>query len=93
MPREAKLYEATDGNLFHAFLLLREESANIPPMWIERSRESRKNREAQLAKLLKAGKLDAGNFIRDWELAYKKECFYRGLRALFELERQGKTKL
>lgn len=93
MPREAALFDSTNGNLFLAFLALREEGANIPPAWIERSTESRKKRERELARLLKAGKLDAANHIRDWELAYRKECFYYGLRALLELERAGKTKL
>jgi hypothetical protein len=92
MPREATLYDSTNGNLFLAYLALREDGANIPPAWIDRSHSSRKNREKQLARLLKAGDLDAANYIRDWELAYKKECFYRGLRALMEMERKGKTK-
>lgn len=93
MPREAALFESTNENLFLAYLTLREEGANIPPAWIDRSRRSRKNREKELARLLKAGKLDAANYIRDWELAYKKESFYRGLRALMEMERQGKTRI
>ncbi len=93
MPREATLFDSTEGNIFLAYLALREEGANIPPAWIDRSRESRKKREQELAKLLKAGKLDAANFIREWELFYRKECFYRGLRALMELERQGKTRI
>jgi hypothetical protein len=93
MPREAKLFESTSGNIFLAFLALREEGANIPPNWVKRSHISRKNREKELAKELKAGNPDAAKLIRGWEVAYRKECFYRGLRALLEIERQGKTKL
>lgn len=93
MPREAQLFDATEGNLFLAFLALREQGVNIPPNWLERSRESRKKREKELGKLLRAGKLDAANFIREWELYYRKECFYYGLRALLELERKGRTSL
>ena len=93
MPREATLFDSTDGNLFLAYLALREEGKSMPPNWAKRSRTSRKNREAQLANLLKAGKLDAANLIRDWEVAYKKECFYRGITALMELARQGQTRL
>lgn len=92
MPREAALFEATKGDVVEAFLLLREEGKNIPPSWIDRASLSRKSREKELAKLLKAGKLDAYNRMRDWWLAYQKECFYRGLRALMELEREGKTR-
>ena len=93
MPREATLFDSTNGNLLIAYLALREEGANIPPAWLERSRDSRKKREKELSRLLKAGKLDAANLIREWELFYRKECFYYGLRALLDLERHGKTKL
>ena len=27
--------------------------------------------------------------VEDWERVYRKECFYRGLRVLLELERDG----
>ena len=93
MAGDANLYESTDGNIFLAYLLLREEGKNIPPSWISRSKQSRKNREKDLAKLLHKGSLDAANYIRDWELAFKKECFYTGLRALLDLERHRKTNL
>ena len=93
MPRQAELYEHTEGNLLLAYLLLREQGKNIPPNWAKRSRLARKNREPEVGKLLKAGKLDAVNFVRDLELVYKKECFYRGLRALFELQWGGSTKI
>jgi hypothetical protein len=92
MPREASLFEQTRGNVIDAFFLLRAESKNIPPAWIDRSRASRKNREKELGKLLKNGELDAMNHIQDWHIAFQKECFYYGLRVLMELERKGKTK-
>ena len=31
--------------------------------------------------------------VEDWEVAYRKECFYRGLRVLLELERDGQSLL
>jgi hypothetical protein len=74
-----------------ANLLLREQGKNMPPSWAKRSCTARKNREPRLGKLLKAGELDAVNFLRDWELTYKKECFCRRLRALFELQRDATT--
>ncbi len=92
MPREAALFDATKGNVVNAFLLLREEGKNIPPNWIDRASKARKSREKELGKLLKAGSLDAVNYMRDWQVAYQKECFYHGIRALMELERKGKTK-
>lgn len=93
MSREAALFDTTGGSVVEAFLLLRAEGTNIPPAWIDRARESRKKREAQLAELLAHNSLDAVQALRDWELAYRKECFYYGLRALLELQRKGKTKL
>lgn len=91
MPREAALFELTGGGVVDAYHILRDSGANIPPMWIERARESRKKKEEELGKLLKAGKLDAVGFLKEWELAYRKECFYYGIRVLLELERQGES--
>ena len=92
MPREATLFEESGGSVLRAYLLLKNAgSANIPPNWIERAKESRKNREANVAKLLKDGKIKDLPVIEQWELAYRKECFYRGLRVLLELEREGQS--
>ncbi|MDE2058709.1 MAG: hypothetical protein KGL31_12030 [candidate division NC10 bacterium] len=93
MPREARLFQESDGSVAEAYLLLLAQGTNIPASWIDRSKESRKNREELLAELLHDNSLDAVEPLRDWELAYRKECFYRGLRALLELKRDGKTTL
>lgn len=94
MPREATLFEESGGSVGRAYLLLKSSgSANIPPNWIERAKESRKHREGNVAKALRHGKLKEIIVIEDWELAYRKECFYRGLRILLELERDGKSKM
>jgi len=93
MAREAELFEQTSGSPLEAFLLLRQNGGNIPPAWIERSSESRKKRQKELAKTLQDNSLDAVQLLRDWEVTYRKECFYRGIRILMELERSGKTKL
>lgn len=92
MPREATLFESTGGSVIDAFQLLRAEKKNIPPSWIQRAHESRKNREKSFSLCLRKGKLDAIGYMRDWHIAYQKECFYNGIRALFDLERIGKTK-
>ena len=55
--------------------------------------EDRKRREKELAAALKKKSLDAVHLLRDWELAYRKECFYHGIRVLMELERAGQSKL
>jgi hypothetical protein len=94
MPREAGLFDQTSGSPLRAYLLLKSEgSANIPPSWIERSRMSRKAREMEIAKVLRKGKVTDIMRLEDWELSYRKECFYRGLRLLLDLERKGKSKL
>lgn len=94
MPREASLFDASKGSVVRAYLLLKQNgSANIPPTWIERARDSRKSREKDLARVLTKGRLTDLPTLEDWELRYRKECFYHGLRALLELERKGKTRL
>ena len=93
MPREAGLFEKSGGNVVKAYHILRQNSSNIPPNWIKRSKESRKNRQTKLGKQLQSKSIDAVPFLEDWEIAYQKECFYYGLRVLLELERHGKTKL
>ena len=93
MPREASLFEISKGSVVDAYFLLRKEGGkNIPPSWIERAKESRKKREGSLGKALNAKNLDAVALLKDWEIAYQKESFYYGLRALLELERNKKTK-
>jgi len=94
MAREAALFEESGGSVVEAYLMLKNTgSANIPPNWIERARQSRKNREPVVADVLKKGRLKDAVLLRDWELAYRKECFYRGIRVLLELERGRKSKL
>ena len=93
MPREAELFDATSGSAVQAFLLMRKEGKNVPPAWIKRARASRKTREKALANALRRNSLDAIYLIRDWELSYRKECFYHGIRVLMELEREGQSKL
>lgn len=93
MPREAALFEECNGSPVEGFFRILQRGGNIPPSWIERSSASRKQREKALGKALKARSLDAVPLLREWEIAYRKECFYHGVRALLEMHRSGKTKL
>jgi hypothetical protein len=94
MPREATLFDETAGSVVRAFLLLKSQgSANIPPSWIDRAHESRKNREPKVAKVLRRGRVTDIVDLENWDLTYRKECFYRGIRILLELERSGKSRL
>lgn len=73
--------------------MLRQQGGNLPPQWIERSAVSRRRRHRSVADALKNGGITDITIVEDWEIAYRKECFYRGIRILFELERAGKSKL
>jgi hypothetical protein len=53
MPRQAKLFDETNGDATEAYLLLRRDGGNLPPAWIDRAKKSRKNREKALATAIK----------------------------------------
>jgi len=94
MPREANLFEQTNGSILKAYLLLKENpGANIPYSWFERASESRKAMHKEISKVLKMNKLNGYYQLKEFETKYQKECFYYGLRILLELEREQKTTL
>jgi hypothetical protein len=93
MPREAGLFEAAGGSSLRGYLILKKDGGNVPPMWIDRAETSRRNRHKALAPALRKGGIAQYSLAEEWELAYRKECFYRGIRILFDLERSGKSKL
>jgi len=93
MPREAKLFEEAKGSVVEGYLLLSEGAGNIPPNWVDRARDSRRGLHNRLAEVLRKDRLRGLQTLRDWEQRYNKECFYRGIRALLELKRAGKTKI
>ncbi len=91
MPREANLFEQTGGSALEGYFLLKAGGGNIPPRWIDNARASRKGRHKGVAQVLKKAHWGEITTLRDWEEAYEKECFYNGIRILFELERDGKS--
>jgi hypothetical protein len=93
MPREASLFEQAGGSVLRGYILMKQGGGNIPPKWIDRASESRRRRHKAAAKALQSGTLADITVLEDWELAYRKECFYYGIRCLLELERSGKTRL
>lgn len=93
MPREATLFEMAGGNPLEGYFLLKSNGGNIPPTWLDRARESRVARQEELATVLREGDWGDITRLREWEEYYRKECFYYGIRILFELERTGHTKL
>ena len=92
MSDKPSLFEKANGNPVTGYLLLKSTGGNVPPNWIERYAESRRNKHKDVAIALKGG-LKGYATLLDWEESYRKECFYYGIRALFDLERDGKTKL
>jgi hypothetical protein len=91
MAREATLFEQAGGSALEGYFLLKARGGNIPPLWITRTRSSRKKRHAEVVKILRKGKWGGLGLLREWEDTYDKECFYNGIRILFELEREGKS--
>jgi|SRR5438477_1273682 len=106
MPREAKLFASSSGSVVRGYLKFR---ANITPRWIRNARTSRKRVESEIVRSLRTRDLKknrprarsaiehAGKALRAvlnrWEIAYNKENFYRGIRILLELQRNGASNL
>ena len=55
---------------------------------LQQVRKRRPNAHATI----KAAKLELAALLRTWEISYRKETFYNGLRTLLELSRQGTSK-
>ena len=106
MPREAKLFESADGSPARALFKLqgnippnwiaraRASRKSLEPDLIasmKKLRKLRKTRPKALA-TIKAADQELKGLLKAWELAYRKESFYNGLRALLEISRDGETK-
>lgn len=90
MSEEPTLFEEANGDPVTGYMLLKSRGGNVPPAWIDRYSKSRKNKESALAELMKTGFKGYADLL-EWQEIYKKECFYYGIRALFEIDRNGKT--
>jgi hypothetical protein len=107
MPREAKLFLSSSGSAARGFLRFsanipprwiknaQKSRKRIEPEIVEALRSAmsiRKNRpRAQVA--LKNANKQVKTVLDRWETAYNKEHFYRGIRILLELQRNGSSKL
>jgi hypothetical protein len=107
MPREAKLFLSSAGSVARGFLRFRanipprwiknaqKSRKRIEPEIVDALRSLRtiqRNRpRAQVA--LKNASKELKTVLTRWETAYNKENFYRGIRILLELQRQGSSKL
>ena len=107
MPREAKLFLSSSGSVVRGFLKFRANipprwiknaRSSRKRLEPEIAKALRNVRTVQLKRpharvVLKQVKHRAKTVMAQWETAYQKENFYRGIRVLLELERNGSSKL
>jgi hypothetical protein len=107
MAREAKLFSSSSGSAVRAFFKFRanipprwiknarNSRKRIEPEIVEALRSMRsiqRNRPRAQVALKNANKQFKAVLSR-WETAYEKENFYRGIRILLELQRNGSSTL
>ena len=107
MPRKARLFTSSSGSAARGFLKFRanipprwiknaqKSRKRIEPEIVDALgslRTIQRNRpRAQVA--LKTASKQFKAVLSRWETAYNKENFYRGIRILLELQRNGSSKL
>lgn len=87
------LFDEAGGDVLEGFLLAKSRNLNLPPNWIKRSEQSRVSRQEAVVEALKAGDWSGIEILRDWNEAYRKAVFYKGVRILLELDRNGRSDL
>ena len=105
MAREAKLFNITKGSPTKGFLRLTgnlppswidrasESRKALEPGVLKALRKLKHLRlkRPNAVATIKAAERDLKIALKEWEIAYQKECFYYGIRVLLELDREGKT--
>jgi hypothetical protein len=106
MPREAQLFDSCSGSAVKGFMKLRAnipprwiDNARTSRKRIEPSikkclsklQSVRKNHPRSKSAIKNATK-DLRDILNQWELNYRKEAFYRGVRTLLEIDREGSSK-
>jgi len=107
MPRQAKLFSSSAGSVVRGYLKFRanitprwirnarSSRKRIEPeivrslSTLKRVRKTRPR--ARVA--IKDAATELKSILRHWETAYNKENFYRGIRILLELQRNGSSNL
>ena len=107
MPREAKLFRSSSGSATRGFLRFRanipprwiknaqKSRKRIEPEIVDALsslRSIQRNRPRAYVALKNASQ-QLKAVLGRWEIAYEKENFYRGIRILLELQRNGTSKL
>ncbi len=107
MPREAKLFLSSSGSVIRGFLKFRanitprwirnarNSRKRIEPEILQALRTAMKIQKthprAKIAQ--KQARKNYKAVLGRWETAYNKENFYRGIRILLELQRNGSSNL
>lgn len=103
MPREAKLFLASSGSAVRGFFKFRANipprwirNAQVSRKRIEpeivkalRSVKSIQRNRPRAKVALRNATKEFNTVLSQWETAYNKENFYRGIRILLELQRNG----
>lgn len=106
MPREAKLFESANGSPSRALFKLqgnippnwiaraRRSRKSLEPELVVAMRKVRKLRKSRpnAQATIRAAQQELTTLLKAWEIAYRKESFYNGLRALLEISRDGETR-
>ncbi|HTY23275.1 MAG TPA: hypothetical protein VMC85_09105 [Desulfomonilaceae bacterium] len=107
MPREAQLFDSCSGSAVKGFLKLKGnipprwiDNAHTSRKTVEPSIEKcmrklqnlrKKHPRAKIA--IKSATKDLREVLNQWELRYRKEAFYRGIRTLLDINRDGASEL
>ena len=107
MAREARFFESSSGSAVRGYLKFRanipprwiknarSSRKRIEPEIVQALRRLarlRKNRPGARVAIKNEGK-DLRGVLQRWETAYRKENFYRGIRILLELQRNGSSNM
>jgi hypothetical protein len=106
MPREANLFRITGGSPSRALKRVanippswiararKARKAREPQVAKALQKASRLRRRRPNARdAIRNAEMELRALLREWEVAYQKQCFYYGIRALLEIGRKGKTSL
>lgn len=105
MPRQARLFTSSDGSVVRGYLKFRANipprwirnakasRKRIEPEIVHGLRSLKRLRtdrpRARVA--IRSAQKELRSVLERWEMAYRKENFYRGIRVLLELQRDGSS--
>jgi ADP-dependent phosphofructokinase/glucokinase len=107
MPREARLFSSSAGSAVRAYLKFRanipprwiknarHSRKRIEPEIVAglRSFKQLKKTRPRARVAIRNSEKELKLMLQRWEIAYNKENFYRGIRVLLELQRNGASNL